>query len=63
MTDWKHILNGAFPVQSKAVRVQMIKEDRCPQCGGELDTGWECNDCDFDGMQELPKSFTENPKP
>jgi hypothetical protein len=23
-------------------------EDCCPRCLGELDTGWECNDCDYD---------------
>lgn len=22
--------------------------DLCPQCGGELDTGWECNKCGYD---------------
>ena len=24
--------------------------DMCPKCGGELDTGWECNKCGFDAM-------------
>jgi rubredoxin len=30
------------PVKRKA------SKDICPKCGGELDTGWECNDCGFD---------------
>lgn len=48
MSDWTAILNGQFPAKSQAVRKQMAKEDCCPQCGGELDTGWECNDCEYD---------------
>jgi|HubBroStandDraft_1064217.scaffolds.fasta_scaffold353041_3 hypothetical protein len=24
--------------------------DMCPKCGGELDTGWECNKCGYDAM-------------
>jgi hypothetical protein len=27
-----------------------VVQDRCPKCKGELDTGWECNDCGFDAM-------------
>ena len=23
-----------------------------PQCGGELDIGWECNDCGYDARDE-----------
>lgn len=41
-----------WPVQSKAIRLQMIKEDVCPECGGELDTGFECNNCEFDATFE-----------
>lgn len=29
-------------------REARVDNDRCPECGGELDTGWECNDCGFD---------------
>ena len=25
-----------------------VKNDVCPKCGGELDTGWECNSCGYD---------------
>lgn len=25
-----------------------VAQDQCPVCGGELDTGWECNDCGKD---------------
>lgn len=28
----------------------LIKEDMCPICLGELDTGWECNKCGYDAM-------------
>lgn len=27
-----------------------VKEDRCPKCDGELDTGWECSSCGFDAL-------------
>lgn len=37
-----------WPVTSPAVRQQVAREDVCPECGGELDTGWECNRCGFD---------------
>jgi hypothetical protein len=25
-------------------------DDKCPACGGELDTGHECNACNFDAL-------------
>ena len=37
-----------FPIKSPAVRKTLVREETCPQCGGDLDTGWECNDCQFD---------------
>jgi tRNA(Ile2) C34 agmatinyltransferase TiaS len=27
--------------------------DMCPKCGGELDTGWECNRCGYDAMPHV----------
>lgn len=42
-----------FPIQSPALRRICARDDeRCPECGGPLDTGWECNDCGFDAMPE-----------
>lgn len=29
---------------------ELMLEDKCPMCLGELDTGWECNDCQYDAM-------------
>jgi formate dehydrogenase maturation protein FdhE len=26
----------------------LVAADKCPRCKGPLDTGWECNDCDYD---------------
>lgn len=34
-------------------RAEAIRRDICPQCLGELDTGYECNDCGFDCRPEL----------
>lgn len=31
-------------------REARVADDRCPECDGSLDTGWECNDCGFDAM-------------
>ncbi len=45
MGNWH---NFPFPVNSPAVRKEAARDDICPECGGELDTGWECNDCGFD---------------
>ena len=45
--------NGApFPRQSPALRRACARENICPQCGGELDTGWECNSCQYDARDE-----------
>jgi hypothetical protein len=27
-----------------------LPDEKCLVCGGELDTGWECNDCGWDGI-------------
>lgn len=31
-----------------AAAVKAAENDQCPKCGGELDTGWECNKCSYD---------------
>lgn len=41
-----------FPEQFKPSRRKLIAWDVCPECGGELDTGWECNSCGFDAGPE-----------
>lgn len=30
---------------------QRVVNDQCPQCSGELDIGYECNDCGFDAIK------------
>lgn len=47
-----------IPKENKEHRELLIAEDVCPECGGELDTGWECNECGFDAMPELMKETT-----
>lgn len=37
-----------YPVRHPFVRQQLAKRDVCPECGGALDTGWECNSCQYD---------------
>lgn len=41
-----------FPEKTKERRELLIAENCCPECGGELDTGWECNSCGFDAQPE-----------
>ena len=51
------------------ISVGVLDDILCSQCGGELDTGYECNDCGYDmrpeiypekyvkGTQEAPDTF------
>lgn len=49
-----------FPVKSRAVRRFIIRtRDQCPECGGSLDTGWECNKCGFDARPEMTTDYSE----
>ena len=41
-----------FPIKQPELRRAVAHENICPECGGELDTGWECNACNYDAMQE-----------
>lgn len=52
MSDGEHGPHGPFPIQSPILRRLCAQDDLCPQCGGELDTGWECNDCGYDARDE-----------
>ena len=33
---------------SEPLSTALAAGDTCPRCLGELDTGWECNDCGYD---------------
>lgn len=49
----KIVRQFTFPATNATVRRELVKQDRCPECGGELDTGWECNRCGFDARPEV----------
>ena len=36
------------PVLDNASNRLLVSQDICPQCRGELDTGWECTTCQYD---------------
>lgn len=38
-----------------ALAKPLVAEDVCPKCLGELDTGWECNDCGYDASHLAAK--------
>ncbi len=44
--------HGPFPIQTPILRRLCAANNLCPECGGELDTGWECNDCGYDARDE-----------
>ena len=43
-----------YPVKTKLIRWVLVNTlELCPECGSELDTGWECTEytkCGFDGL-------------
>lgn len=39
-----------------------VDGDKCPKCGGELDTGWECNDCGYDAMWAAKLAGEQTPQ-
>lgn len=49
-TRWKYN-NPQLPARSLEAREARVANDRCPNCPGELDTGWECNACGFDAKE------------
>lgn len=64
-----------FPVRNESLRRALAAKDNiCPECSSELDTGWECNNraCQHDAQDEalactntdvLLWLVTKNPKP
>ena len=45
----RHIRDATnFPIFGTLARQELVKADICPECGGALDTGGECNECGFD---------------
>lgn len=41
-----------FPATAPVLRRALARDDTCPECGYELDTGWECNNCNYDARDE-----------
>ena len=37
-----------YPIKNQILRRALAKQNECPECGDELDTGWECTECGFD---------------
>ena len=48
-----HCLRCGEPGTKAKDRAAKVANDECPECGGELDTGYECNDCGFDARPEV----------
>lgn len=49
-----------FPARRIVHRRSLARQMICPECGGSLDTGWECNDCQYDAMIEATTTASEN---
>ncbi len=44
-----------FPISDDLAafrRWTIVEREKCPECGHELDTGWECTNCFHDGRAE-----------
>jgi tRNA(Ile2) C34 agmatinyltransferase TiaS len=57
---------ASFPLSSQALRQFYARRDICPECGGELDTGWECLRCGYDAQRDAQLSVVQiepEPKP
>lgn len=41
-----------YPVKNESLRRALAKDGCCPECGAELDTGFECNnrECMYDAL-------------
>ena len=46
-----------FPIKNATARRIFSRDEICPECGGELDTGWECVDCGFDASNLAYSDF------
>jgi hypothetical protein len=42
---------------SDAAIGELLKEDKCPMCLGELDTGYECLSCGYDALPLIKKGM------
>jgi hypothetical protein len=47
----------AYPVHSRAVRRELVRRyEKCPDCGRDLDTGFECGECEYQAHVEFPNA-------
>jgi hypothetical protein len=66
MNDGPYLSQGYVMARWRWYRV---KNDICPECGGSLDTGWECNKCGRDwietaqGEEPKPENYPDEPIP
>jgi len=40
-----------FPIADPDLRAEWVRNDKCPDCGSDLDTGGECTSCEFDNRR------------
>lgn len=45
-------MSSEFPIRIPILRRLCAKNDKCPECGSELDTGWECISCGYDAIND-----------
>lgn len=50
-----------FPLRNKTLRRAATNAEVCPECGDELDTGWECTNraCEYDAKPDRIVSSEE----
>ncbi len=54
----------SYPVRSRSVRRELVRRyEKCPDCGRDLDTGFECLECDYQAHKEFPNATDERVEP
>lgn len=51
-----------YPITDPHYRIKIVEINRCPECGYDLDTGWECLRCEYDARPiAYPQSRKDSP--
>ncbi len=46
-------------VERDTYRQELLQQGICPECYYDLDIGYECNQCGYDGVNELRSNSTQ----
>lgn len=53
-----------YPVRSRSIRRELVRRyEKCPDCGRDLDTGFECIECGYQAHVEFPSTTDGKAEP